>query len=120
MTNNFATGVAGAALVIAVLALFVSLRDDNDPAPAQADVTTVAPGTTSAIIARPVPTTASNTLTVSGTVPVVTAAPGDDAGTHLDHCDNRHGERFARRAVGIRTRSRYAARCRRREAQQPA
>ncbi|WP_419922547.1 hypothetical protein [Candidatus Poriferisodalis sp.] len=75
MTNNFATGVAGAALVIAVLALFVSLRDDNDPAPAQADVTTVAPGTTSAITARPVPTTASNTLTVSGTVPVVTAAP---------------------------------------------
>ena len=72
MTNNFATGVAGAALVIAVLALFVSLRD-GDPAPAQADVTTVAPGTTSAITVRPVQTTAGNTLTVSRAVPVVTA-----------------------------------------------
>ncbi len=76
MSNNFAAGVAGAALVIAVLALFVSLRDNDNQVPAPADVTAAQATTTSAVSGQPVQTTvAENTQTVAGTVPLVTVAP---------------------------------------------
>ncbi len=76
MNNNFATGVAGAALVIAVLALFVSLRDNDDQTPAQTDVTAAQASTTSAISDRPTQSTVVVTRAiVTETAPVVTAAP---------------------------------------------
>ena len=76
MNNNFATGVAGAALVIAVLALFVSLRDNDNQTPAQADVTAAQPSTTTAVADRTTQTTVVVTLgIVTGTVPVVTVVP---------------------------------------------
>ena len=76
MNNNFATGVAGAALVIAVLALFVSLRDNDNQTPAQADVTAAQPSTTTAIADRTTQTTMVVTQGIdTGTVPVVTVVP---------------------------------------------
>ena len=76
MSNNFAAGVAGAAFVIAVLALFVSLRDTDYQVPAPADVTAAQAPSTSEVPDQPVQATVAETSqTVAGTVPLVTVAP---------------------------------------------
>ena len=76
MSNNFTAGVAGAAFVIAVLALFVSLRDTDYQVPAPADVTAAQAPSTSEVPDQPVQATVAETSqTVAGTVPLVTVAP---------------------------------------------